>query len=1160
MKRSLFILYTMFFFVFVNVAHAKRGGTIVVSENDPSIQVQYEQPPNGWVSKGTDAHSWILFKNIGYLPNQTDDVTELSEKFHYDMSWESEYDYVDIDYGYIQHVDINLRTDINGGGLSENRLRNYLQTTMPGLEFLERKFKLDGYDGLEFFSVVYDTTHQINPPHGVWDPPFSKLDRYILLNLTDTQSLLIKVSGYASVHWEGESISTHTRRDAIKEKRDEFDQIALSGFEKLIAEVDQILNEFQIEVDGKQPRGKEEESQEKGTVWELMSTDVRLYDNPGELGKTNPFGDARITNSGTWSQPPQFLYPGETDSLFFWLEEDSVNQFIDGRKISSNNDVTKVEIEGQDWKVPVGNPGDKLALTFSVRAADDSDAGTVVFFYNFKTYTKTDKVDGDEVDDTDGFGTDEEGFEDLLDEFPGLGDIGPIPGPDTIKQALAGVVAPAILIAILSALGQLGGSAPGTGGGSPVPPNQSPNMTLTDALGRDHEYEWSPDDGGYINPETGGMLDPTLWEEYNSGLAANQAFNERQREKIAQRDTDFDRQVDKLLEREKQREILMKDLEALKKSGYRLGPDGGRASVHADKLLVEARRGEPVSSKQVAAVKRFIRDREAGRTEVESDRQIASELDLDIVKETFQGSVRTAITAKNPDGTISWPAMVTRIGIAIKTGGASEYVMIPAESGYIVKDCMDQGASVGEAVATAGVVAVASAVAGKVIAGGLGVVAKGAGWAARGAAKAAGKYLPATSSAAKQAAKWLGKGVAGLGKEFKQVGKFAKDGARAGAKKVGLGGTRMVAKQSARSTLTLTQKKLQQTFTKAVAEGDEQALIGLYKNGGMRKLAALERAGHMNATQVKAANTIMSRNMKQAIREGTESSVERFERKTGYKIKEVLLGDSGSSAKGTARSILTDYDRTVIASFDDDVLDEYARKKGLTIHHKSVKKYAELNKMTPANARLHIAEKDLSKKFVETHSKEVGLSVQRKLGVNAAKDLDYAAYNGIGSGAGPTDSYPLGFTNARQSILGTGTRTYRAANGQLRTHVVSGDTIVDANAFKSDPYFKSAKMPAKLAPAPTRIVKEEMPALLKQQVQSAASHRDAKSLAKAVGRANYVAQRAKLKTNPGLSRVAKQIFDNPQKMKTILQQNGLSEVQFVTQSRQLINNLADQLG
>ncbi|MCP4002158.1 MAG: hypothetical protein GY727_14710, partial [Gammaproteobacteria bacterium] len=1090
---------------------------------------------------------------------------------------------IEIEYFQRQRGYIGLSQQFQSGVVSVDLLSAYVQrgNEHDYANFKEHEIDLDGFAGYEFIGYVFHPSRAESDCRMFECSLYSasaEIKRYILLNLPNADPVLIEVSLSADTYHEAYDAKAGRRgtaADWVKQLGAKWDRQVAADIKTLGAEADQILNGLRFIPEGEGVKNSKSEdrvperSKKKGTAWELIDTSTSLQgknfgsdelaqvdetyqESQGMLGNTALSCYARATSEWSWTAPSQFLYVGETkafglsvgvgedpnsglgndpSSLELWLDDDSIDVFTDGSKLGSTNIVTNVQIDVNRgrWKVPGGNPGDQLALTFAVKGPADCEGGTVVYLYKLKSYTKTPKVNETNIDKTDNdeIITDEADIEDILDQLTGIGDVGPIPGPENIKQALAGVVAPAILIAILSALGQLGGSTPQTGmnGGTPVPPNKSQSMTLTDALGRNHEYEWSPEDGGYINPETGGMLDSSLWKEYNSGLAVNQAFNERQREKLARRDTDFDRQVDKLLDSQKQRQVLVHELEDLKKAGYRLGPDGARASGHADKLLEKARTGQPVSLKQVAAVKRFIRDRQSGRTEVESDRQTVSE--LDVFKEGVQGTVRTAITAKNPDGTISWPAMATRIAIAIKTGGASEYVMIPAESGYVVKDCMDQGASVGEAVATAGGIAVVSAVAGKMIAGGLGVVAKGAGWVARGAAKGAGKYLPGTTAAAKKAAKWFGKGVTGLGKEFKQVGQLVKEGTRAAAKKIGLGGTRAVARQSTRSTLTLTQKKLQQAFTKAVAEGDDQALMGLYKNGGMKKLAALEKAGQMSPTQVKAANTIMSRNMKQAIKEGTETSIESFERKTGIKIKEVLLGDSGSSAKGTARSILTDYDRTIIASFDDDAIAAYAKKNGISINN---------------------AKQNLTKEFMDTHAQEVGHSVQRNLGINAINDVDYAAYNGIGAGAGPADSYPLGFTNARQSVIGTGTRTYRAPNGQIRTVTVSGDTIVDANALKS------AKITGKLAPDPTRIGAKEMPGLLKQQVQSAAGHNDGKSLAKALGRANYVAKRARLKTDTGLSRIAQQIFDNPQKMKTILQQNGVSEAQFVKQARQLINN------
>ena len=78
-------------------------------------------------------------------------------------------------------------------------------------------------------------------------------------------------------------------------------------------------------------------------------------------------------------------------------------------------------------------------------------------------------------------------------------------------------------------------------------------MTMTDALGNRHHYDWDPDLGGYINPQTGGMLNPSLWNEYNRNLAANRAFSDGERRRLENRETDFDHRMD-WLNTDRQRE------------------------------------------------------------------------------------------------------------------------------------------------------------------------------------------------------------------------------------------------------------------------------------------------------------------------------------------------------------------------------------------------------------------------------------------------------------------------------------------------------------------------------------------------------------------------------------------------------------------------------
>lgn len=92
-------------------------------------------------------------------------------------------------------------------------------------------------------------------------------------------------------------------------------------------------------------------------------------------------------------------------------------------------------------------------------------------------------------------------------------------------------------------------AAPATPPVAPSPPRE---MTLTDAAGREHRYEWSEEHQGYVNIQTGGVLDPTLWSEYNRNLLENLRFIEEQRRKLESRQTDFDRQMDRMVENQRQ--------------------------------------------------------------------------------------------------------------------------------------------------------------------------------------------------------------------------------------------------------------------------------------------------------------------------------------------------------------------------------------------------------------------------------------------------------------------------------------------------------------------------------------------------------------------------------------------------------------------------------
>jgi hypothetical protein len=374
--------------------------------------------------------------------------------------------------------------------------------------------------------------------------------------------------------------------------------------------------------------------------------------------------------------------------------------------------------------------------------------------------------------------------------------------------------------------------------------------------------------------------------------------------------------------------------------------------------------------------------------------------------------------------------------------------------------------------------------------------------------------------------KGLVEGVEGLGKEFRTLGTAANEVWEAVGKRLGRG----MPTQNVKMPLPTAQLHgINRMVQQALRTGDDQALQNLYRNGGMKHLAQLEQLGHISPQQARVLNNMLGRGVNESIQAGTQRSMQAFQQKTGVEIAEVLVGDSGSSARGGVRSVMTDFDRTVAVRFDPESLANYARQNGITT--------AE-------------AQKRLSRQFTDTFQDQVDGELKRSLGLTAG-DVDFKAYDGIGTGAGQADSYPLGYTNARQSVWGK-TDVYRP--GVDKPYTTSGQALVDENAMKG------ARFGDGLPADPTRIGQDEMRALIGQQVKSASSHTDVKTLAKALGRADYAGARLGYQLDPELTAIARQITDNPQQMNQILQQNGMTATEFAQRSQLTIDQLGKAVG
>ncbi|MCJ7737247.1 MAG: hypothetical protein MUQ10_08040, partial [Anaerolineae bacterium] len=561
---------------------------------------------------------------------------------------------------------------------------------------------------------------------------------------------------------------------------------------------------------------------------------------------------------------------------------------------------------------PPGSPGETLSLSVSLEGTGRNDRAVITYHYQYVEVDKAPEPDvlapddaapGEEDDiwvppsDTDPDDAALDGEDDIWtppdgdisDEdwaaiVAGFGDIGNIPGPEGLTEALVGVGLPAAVISVLTALGYVSGAEVGSSEGGP-PRGSAPHVTMTDALGNRFDYDWNPELGGYINPQTGGMLDPTLWNEYNRNVAANRAFSDRERERLENRDTDFDRHVDQFNTRIQRERLqgLEGALRTLEERGYRLGEDGARASVHAAALARQARAGLPVSIPKALAIERFLNNREAGRSTADTGER-REVTDWDVRKEQALGGVRGITTGRNADGSANWAGVGTRIGIALVTGGISEYVFIPASAGYVYSDSRAQGMTRTEALGTAVVTAAVEYTIGKIAQG----LTAAAGGIMRTAGGLADEFAPGISN-------YVRTGVRGLRQEFGQLGRGAASGLssakQAVTRRLGIG---------ARPALSAAERQVQWRLTKAIAEGADDDIARVFRGGGRQTVASLEANGGLTTQQARQIQRSLSNQMDEALDDGAAGAMRRFQQETGVRTDELLVGDSGSTARGGA--------------------------------------------------------------------------------------------------------------------------------------------------------------------------------------------------------------------------------------------------------------------
>jgi hypothetical protein len=254
-----------------------------------------------------------------------------------------------------------------------------------------------------------------------------------------------------------------------------------------------------------------------------------------------------------------------------------------------------------------------------------------------------------------------------------------------------------------------------------------------------------------------------------------------------------------------------------------------------------------------------------------------------------------------------------------------------------------------------------------------------------------------------------------------------------------------------------------------------------------------------------------------SVDEGVKETINEFQDKTGVKVKEVMVGDSGSSARpGRARSVKTDADRSSLVTFDEDSLKEYADK----FH----------------GGDMDAAYDKLSKRFADAQDQFVDDSLRRK-GLSA-HDVDYKTYDRFGK-PGPSDSYPEGFVRTTQATQGNTTVYKPKADGDISSYKTSGQAMTDQDALVK----KSLDVrdpPVEHAP---KITTEDATKLIDQQVKAVSNANiSPEKAAKALLRADKGASVSGLdRINPDLVEMAEMWRQFPQEMAAKMGPDGKRE-------------------
>ncbi len=611
-----------------------------------------------------------------------------------------------------------------------------------------------------------------------------------------------------------------------------------------------------------------------------------------------------------------------------------------------------------------------------------------------------------------------------------------------------------------------GGQTPQEAPPAPPPPE---DIEWTAPDGRHNTLTWDAAKGGYINILTGGFVAPQDVENWKQNIGQTIAQTDEWRaHNAALTAAGLDAQSQALAAIKAEAEaraaaaarVSRIQQAALKNDLWNPGGPGDVVST-SNKILDDIWAGKPIDQDKIDAMHRYVGNRISGAAADASTLKDSQLGNFYGATEGLQGTLREALTGKDADGNSTLAGTLTsmfgRVTAGVATGGVSEVGYVAANTGYAMKDAADRGASdleVFKAGLKTGVLEAAPTVLGA------GVT----------------HYFP-------KAFPNVAQGVSEMMKPVENAIAAVDSAVQKGAASLGSRVSRVI--NPIPSNLAGTRAAVD----RVLAAPTPKNIATLYSNGGMDRLAVLQKANGLSAAEAKVLNKELAKQVNSNINTGMKNTISQFEKDTGVGIDHAILGDSGSTARsGGNPKIKTDFDRTQVTKFNQKNVAQYAEKNGLTV--------------TEANAQLQ-------EKFGAQLTDNIDTQIRSSGFSHGATDLDYKTYNGIGKSAGQADAYPPGFTGSRQAVQGGGTIYERGPGGDISTRNISGQAVVDQHGLNTQ------AVTGTLPENPTRFGADEFHDFSTQQMKSVTEHSDVKSLAKAMGRESDLAGRIdRMASNP----------------------------------------------